>query len=191
MKQCHHHVVFSSVQKNTSPPLFIKAFIATPAFCLSLINQPDYTKRQGLLVSRHSIRCSLHKYVCTLDLQPNYPFMREKAVPQSASAGSDAANCSGSSEAGSTEQMCSLTSFSKHLLKMGVRATGLQTFKHVILFFFGMGTIVDFLKHEGTMDRERDRLKMSVKTPASWKAHALTHGLVYHLGPRLCRCSPV
>ncbi len=33
------------------------------------------------------------------------------------------ANCSGSSEAGSTEQMCSLTSFSKHLLKMGVRAT--------------------------------------------------------------------
>ncbi len=34
------------------------------------------------------------------------------------------ANCSGSSEAGSTEQMCSLTSFSKHLLKMGVRATG-------------------------------------------------------------------
>ncbi len=34
------------------------------------------------------------------------------------------ANCSGSSEAGSTEQMCFLTSFSKHLLKMGVRATG-------------------------------------------------------------------
>ncbi len=74
------------------------------------------------------------------------------------------ANCSGSSEAGSTEQMFSLTSFSKHLLKMGVRATGLQSFKHVILFFFGMGTMVDFLKHEGTTDRERDRLKMSVKT---------------------------
>ncbi len=37
------------------------------------------------------------------------------------------ANCSGSSEAGSTERMCSLTSFSKHLLKMGVRATGLQS----------------------------------------------------------------
>ncbi len=54
------------------------------------------------------------------------------------------ANCSGSSEAGSTEQMCSLTSFSKHLLKMGVRATGLQSFKHVIFFFFGMGTMVDF-----------------------------------------------
>ncbi len=37
---------------------------------------------------------------------------------------------------------------------MGVRATGLQSFKHVILFFFGMGTMMDFLKHEGTTDRE-------------------------------------
>ncbi len=55
---------------------------------------------------------------------------------------------------------------------MGVRATGLQSFKHVILFFFGMGTMVDFLKHEGTTDRERERLKMSVKTPASWNLHA-------------------
>ncbi len=37
-----------------------------------------------------------------------------------------------------------------------------------------MGTMMDFLKHEGTTDRERDRLKISVKTPASWKAHALS-----------------
>ncbi len=68
--------------------------------------------------------------------------------------------------------------FSDELLKTlaedGVRATGLQSFKHVILFFFGMGTMVDFLKHAGTTDRERDRLKISVKTPASWKAHALS-----------------
>ncbi len=84
------------------------------------------------------------------------------------------ANYSVSSEAGSTEQMWSLMSFSKHLLKMGVRATGLQSFKHVILFFFGMGTMVDFLKHVGTTDRERDRLKMSVKTPGSWNTHALS-----------------
>ncbi len=56
------------------------------------------------------------------------------------------ANCSGSSQAGSTEQMQSLMSFSKHLLKMGVRAMGLQTFKHVVLFLFGMGTMVDFFE---------------------------------------------
>ncbi len=37
-----------------------------------------------------------------------------------------------------------------------------------------MGTMVDFLKHEGTTDRERERLKMSVKNPASWNAHALS-----------------
>ncbi len=57
---------------------------------------------------------------------------------------------------------------------MGVRAMGLQSFKHMILFFFGMGTMVDFLKHAGTTDRERDRLKISVKTLASWKAHTLS-----------------
>ncbi len=78
---------------------------------------------------------------------------RVKAIASSVERFLRYANCSGSSEAGSTEQMWSLMSFSKHLLKMGVRATGLQS---------------DFLKHEGTTDRERDRLKMSVKTPASW-----------------------
>ncbi len=34
------------------------------------------------------------------------------------------------------------------------------------------GFIDDFLKHKGTTDRERERLKMSVKTLASWNAHA-------------------
>ncbi len=59
----------------------------------------------------------------------------------------------------------------KHLLKMGVRATGLQSFKHLIKFFFGMGTMVDFLKHEGTTDRD-GQMKLSVKTPARWNSHA-------------------
>ncbi len=46
---------------------------------------------------------------------------RVKAIASSVERLLRYANCSGSSEAGSTEQMCSLTSFSKHLLKMGVR----------------------------------------------------------------------
>ncbi len=71
---------------------------------------------------------------------------RVKAIASSVERLLRYANCSGSSEAGSTEQMCSLTSFSKHLLKMGVRATGLQSFKHVILFFIGMGTMVEFFE---------------------------------------------
>ncbi len=70
---------------------------------------------------------------------------------------------------------------------MGVRATGLQSFKHGILFFFGMGTMVDFLKHERTTDRERERLKMSVKTPASWKAHALSTQPSMPSGPTALR----
>ncbi len=37
-----------------------------------------------------------------------------------------------------------------------------------------MGTMVDFLKHDVTTDREGERLKISVKTPASWNAHALS-----------------
>ncbi len=112
---------------------------------------------------------------------------RVKAIASSVERLLRYANCSGSSEAGSTEQMCCLTSFSKHLLKMGVRATGLQSFKHVILFFFGMGTMVDFLKHEGTTDRERDRLKMSVKTQASLKAHAMSTRPVIPSGPMALR----
>ncbi len=79
------------------------------------------------------------------------------------------ANCSGSSKAGSTEQMWSLMSFSKHLLKMGVRAMGLQSFKHVILFFFGMGTMMDVLKHKTTL---------CAKRAESWKLHVSEKTLV-------------
>ncbi len=64
---------------------------------------------------------------------------RVKAIASSVERFLRYANCSGSSEAGSTEQMWSLMSFSKHLLKMGVRATGLQSFKHVIFIFLRYG----------------------------------------------------
>ncbi len=62
---------------------------------------------------------------------------------------------------------------------MGVRATGLQSFKHVIVFFFGKYISLVFLFSNGGFfeaceTRERERLKMSLKTPASWKAHALS-----------------
>ncbi len=70
---------------------------------------------------------------------------------------------------------------------MGVRAMGLQSFKHVILFLFGMGTMVDFFKHEGTTDRERERFKMCVKIPASWNAHALSTQSGMPSGPMALR----
>ncbi len=44
------------------------------------------------------------------------------------------------------------------------------------IFLIIIGTMVDLFKREGTTDRERERLKMSVKTPASWKAHAWSTG---------------
>ncbi len=49
---------------------------------------------------------------------------RVKAIASSVERFLRYANCSGSSEAGSTEQMWSLMSFSKHLLKMGCQSNG-------------------------------------------------------------------
>ena len=38
--------------------------------------------------------------------------------------------------------------------------------------FLGTGTMVVCLKHVGITDSDRERLKMSVRTPAIWSAHA-------------------
>ena len=52
-------------------------------------------------------------------------------------------------------------------------ATGWKSFRQVTLVFLGKGTMVVCLKHVGITDSDRERLKMSVKTLASWSAHAL------------------
>ena len=63
--------------------------------------------------------------------------------------------------------MKSLTSLSKHLLMMKVRATGCQSFRVLTQADIGTGIMVVSLKHAGTTESERERVKMSVNTPAS------------------------
>ena len=49
--------------------------------------------------------------------------------------------------------------------------------------FFGTGTVVVCLKHVGIIDSDSERLKMSVKTLASWSAHARSTRPVNASGP--------
>jgi hypothetical protein len=57
-------------------------------------------------------------------------------------------------------------------MAMDVSATGLQSFRQVALVFLGTGNLMVCLKHVAITDSIRDMLEMSVKTPASWSAHA-------------------
>ncbi len=51
------------------------------------------------------------------------------------------------------------TSFSNDFMTTDIRATGLYSFSTVILEFFGMGMMVECLKHEGTSHSSSDLLK--------------------------------
>ena len=82
------------------------------------------------------------------------------------------ANWSGSSVSGIMVLMGATTSLSKHFMAIYVSALGRQSFRQVTLLFLGTGTMVVCLKHVGITDPGRERLKISVKTLASWSAHA-------------------
>ena len=66
-----------------------------------------------------------------------------------------------------------MTRLSKHCMATGVSAAGLKSFRQVTFAFLGRGTMVVCLKHVGITDSDKERLKMSVKTLASWSAYAL------------------
>lgn len=57
----------------------------------------------------------------------------------------------------------------KHFMAVDVRDTGLQTFRHVILFFFGIGTMLAALKQGATWHSEMDWLKMCEDT-GKWRS---------------------
>ena len=65
-----------------------------------------------------------------------------------------------------------MTRLSKHFMATDVSATGRESFRQVTLVFLETGAMVVCLKHVGITDSDRERLKMSVKTLASWSAHA-------------------
>lgn len=70
-------------------------------------------------------------------------------------------------QSGSAEKLKSLTSLLKHLLTMGVRATGRQSFSDEMVEDLATGMMAAILKEAGTTDSERGRLKVCVNTPAS------------------------
>ena len=63
-----------------------------------------------------------------------------------------------------------ITSLSKHLAMMGVRAKGAV----LMLLCLGTDMMVVVLKQDGTVALAKDMLKMFAKISASWWAHSLS-----------------
>ena len=76
-----------------------------------------------------------------------------------------------------------MTSLSKHFMATDVSATNLQSFRHVILVFLGTGSMVVCLKNVGLTDLDKEMLRISVKTLASWSVHALSSRAGNPFGP--------
>lgn len=60
-----------------------------------------------------------------------------------------------------------MTILSKHFITMEVSACGQQSLRKFTLCVIVLGMMVVLLKDEGTTDKSRERLKMSVTTSAS------------------------
>ena len=67
-----------------------------------------------------------------------------------------------------------MTSLSKHFMATDVSAMGQLSFRQVTLVSLGTGSMEVCLKHVGITDSDNEKLKMSVKTLASWSAHVLS-----------------
>ncbi len=82
-------------------------------------------------------------------------------------------NCSGSSEGRPAQSRCVLWRASQNACWRWVSEQWASSHSRRDFIFLWYCTMVDFLKHAGTQQREVI-FKMSVKTQASWKAHALS-----------------